>query len=49
MGGLGGSFGGASTVGGSAFGFVTGAMGEDERAVDLENALRTCLGLPQLD
>lgn len=49
MGGLGGSYGGASSTGGYAFGFVTGTMGDDERAVALENALRTCLGLPQLD
>jgi CubicO group peptidase (beta-lactamase class C family) len=48
MGGLGGSYGGASTVGGYAFGFVTGTMGDDDRAVNLENALRTCLGLPEL-
>jgi CubicO group peptidase (beta-lactamase class C family) len=49
MGGLGGSYGGASTGGGYAFGFVTGTMGDDDRAVDLENALRTCLGLPELN
>ena len=49
MGGLGGSYGGASTDGRYAFGFVTGTMGSDDRAVALENALRACLGLPDLD
>ncbi|MEY2470172.1 MAG: hypothetical protein QOF21_2870, partial [Actinomycetota bacterium] len=49
MGGLGGSYGGASTSGRYAFGFVTGTMGSGDRAVELENALRTCLGLPELD
>jgi CubicO group peptidase (beta-lactamase class C family) len=49
MGGLGGSYGGASPAGGYAFGFVTGTMGDDDRAVALENALRTCLGLPHLE
>jgi CubicO group peptidase (beta-lactamase class C family) len=48
MGGLGGSYGGAGARGGYAFGFVTGTMGDDDRAVDLENALRSCLGLPEL-
>ena len=49
MGGLGGSYGGAGAAGGYAFGFVTGTMGGDDRAVDLENAVRRCLGLPQLE
>jgi CubicO group peptidase (beta-lactamase class C family) len=49
MGGLGGSYGGASTVGGYAFGFVTGTMDDDDRALNVENALRTCLGLPELE
>jgi CubicO group peptidase (beta-lactamase class C family) len=48
MGGLGGSYGGAGTGGGYAFGFVTGTMGDDDRAVSLENALRACLDLPAL-
>ena len=49
MAGLGGSYGGASPPGRYAFGFVTGTMGTDDRAVELENALRSCLGLPALD
>ena len=49
MGGLGGSYGGAAPPGRYAFGFVTGTMGTDDRAVTLENALRGCLGLPELD
>ena len=49
MAGLGGSYGGASPRGRYAFGFVTGTMGTDDRAVELENALRDCLGLPALD
>jgi len=50
MGGLGGSYGGAAPPGRYAFGFVTGTMmGTDGRAVALENALRGCLGLPELD
>ena len=49
MGGLGGSYAGASTSGGYAFGFVTGTMGTDTRASALENALRTCVGLAPLD
>jgi CubicO group peptidase (beta-lactamase class C family) len=48
MGGLGGSVGWASTVGGYAYGFVTGSMGEDDRFDAVENALRSCLGLPPL-
>ena len=49
MGGLGGSYGGASPPGRYAFGFVTGTMGSDDRALELENALRDCIGLPALD
>jgi len=49
MGGLGGSYGGASTAGGYAFGFVTGSMGDDGPAYAVENALRACLGMPALD
>jgi CubicO group peptidase (beta-lactamase class C family) len=50
MGGLGGSFGGACTRDGAnyAFAFVTGTMGSHERGEGVENALRDCLGLPQL-
>jgi CubicO group peptidase (beta-lactamase class C family) len=48
MGGLGGSYGGAATDGGYAFGFVTGTMGGEEPAVEVENAVRACLGLPAL-
>jgi CubicO group peptidase (beta-lactamase class C family) len=49
MGGLGGSYGGAGTVGHYAFGFVTGTMGSHGRGIYLENALRSCLGLAALD
>ena len=49
MGGLGGSYGGASPAGHYAFAFVTGTMGSDDRPLQLENALRACLGLPELD
>jgi CubicO group peptidase (beta-lactamase class C family) len=49
MGGLGGSYGGAAPAGGYAFGFVTGTMGTDDRALELENALRACLGMPELE
>ena len=49
MGGLGGGYGGAGTPGRYAFAFVTGTMGSDDRAVELENALRTCLGMPELE
>jgi hypothetical protein len=47
MGGLGGSYGGASREG-YAIGFVTGSMGSHDRAIGIENALRSCLGLPSL-
>jgi hypothetical protein len=46
MGGLGGSVGWASTVGGYAYGFVTGSMGDHDRSDAVENALRSYLGLP---
>lgn len=49
MGGLGGSFAGASTAGGYAFAFVTGAMGDHERSNAVENAFRACLGVPPLE
>jgi CubicO group peptidase (beta-lactamase class C family) len=49
MGGLGGSYGGASTRGdGYGFAFVTGTMGSHARSEGVENALRGCLGLPPL-
>jgi CubicO group peptidase (beta-lactamase class C family) len=48
MGGLGGSYGGASTAGGYTLGFVTGSAGNHERVDALENVLRDCLGLPPL-
>jgi CubicO group peptidase (beta-lactamase class C family) len=47
MGGLGGSYGGASREG-YAIAFVTGSMGSHDRAINVENALRTCLDLPAL-
>ena len=47
MGGLGGSFGGASTAGGYTVGFMTGTVGG--HGIDLlENTLRDCLGVPPL-
>lgn len=49
MGGSGGSYAGASTAGGYAFSFVTGTMGSHDRASAVENAFRSCLGLPALD
>jgi hypothetical protein len=48
MGGLGGSYGGASTEGGYTLGFVTGSAGNHDRVDTLENILRECLGLPPL-
>src|SRR6185437_891107 len=45
MGGLGGSYGGASTAGGYTVGFVTGSVGSHDRVDTLENTLRECLGL----
>jgi CubicO group peptidase (beta-lactamase class C family) len=49
MGGLGGSYGGASTrASGYAFAFVTGTMGTHARAERVENALRGCLGVPAI-
>jgi CubicO group peptidase (beta-lactamase class C family) len=47
MGGLGGSYGGASTAGGYTLGFVTGSVGDHDRADALENALRGCIGLAE--
>jgi CubicO group peptidase (beta-lactamase class C family) len=49
MGGLGGGVGWASTAGGYAYAFVPGSMGTHDRADTVENALRSCLGLPPLD
>ena len=49
MGGSGGSYAGASTSGGYAFAFVTAAMGSHARATEVENAFRSCLGVPPLD
>jgi CubicO group peptidase (beta-lactamase class C family) len=46
MGGTGGSYAGASTAGGYAFGFVTARMGSHDRVTAVENAFRGCLGLP---
>jgi CubicO group peptidase (beta-lactamase class C family) len=48
MGGLGGSYGGASRIGGYAFSFVTGSMGDGTPAIAVENSLRECLVLPAL-
>jgi CubicO group peptidase (beta-lactamase class C family) len=49
MGGTGGSFAAASTVGGYAMAFVTGSMGDHARAGAVENTFRACLGLPPLE
>jgi CubicO group peptidase (beta-lactamase class C family) len=49
MGGTGGSVGWASTAGGYAFAFVTSVLGTHDRADAVENALRGCLGLPDLN
>lgn len=48
MGGLGGSYGGMSTTGGYAAGFVTGSAGSHDRADAVENTLRDCPGVPPL-
>jgi CubicO group peptidase (beta-lactamase class C family) len=48
MGGLGGSFGGASARGGYAFAYMTGTMGDGSAGESLENAFRLCLGLAPL-
>src|SRR5215470_19181169 len=48
MGGLGGNYGGTSTAGGYAVGFVTGSAGTFDRVDALEAALRDCLGLPAI-
>lgn len=48
MGGSGGSYAGVSTLGGYAFAFLTGTMGDHSRADVIENVFRSCLGLPPL-
>jgi CubicO group peptidase (beta-lactamase class C family) len=48
MGGTGGSVGWASTQGGYAFAFLTGHVGNHDRADLLEQVLRQCLNLPPL-
>ena len=48
MGGSGGSYAGASVAGGYAIAFLTGSRGSFDRAERVENALRGCLGLPDL-
>ena len=48
MGGLGGSYAGASTTGGYTVGFVTGSVGSHDRVDRLENTLRERLGLPPI-
>ena len=48
MGGLGGNYGGTSTVGGYTIGFMTGSVGNHDRADALENTLRNCLDLPAI-
>jgi hypothetical protein len=49
MGGTGGSVAAACAVDGYAMAFVTGSMGDHARAETVENAFRTCLGLPPLE
>ncbi len=48
MGGLGGSLGWWSEEGGYALGFVTGQLGDHDRAARLEDVVRGCLGLAPL-
>jgi CubicO group peptidase (beta-lactamase class C family) len=48
MGGLGGAYGGACPAGGYAIGYVTGSMGDHDGVTALENAVRSCIGLPPL-
>jgi CubicO group peptidase (beta-lactamase class C family) len=48
MGGIGGSVGWASTRDGYAFAFLTGTMGDHDRADTVETAFRDVLGLPPL-
>jgi CubicO group peptidase (beta-lactamase class C family) len=48
MGGIGGSVGWCSTAGGYCFGFVTGLVAGHDRSDALENAFRSCLGLPPI-
>ena len=49
MGGLGGSYGGASPPAATRSASSPERWATDDRAVELENALRDCLGLPALD
>src|SRR6201996_9078597 len=49
MGGLGGSYGGRVDADGYSFGFVTGSVGDHDRAERLENTFRDCLGLPPFE
>ena len=49
MGGLGGAYGGACPGGNYAIGFVTGSMDDHGAVTALENALRSCIGLPALE
>jgi CubicO group peptidase (beta-lactamase class C family) len=49
MGGTGGSYAGASTKGGYALAFLTGTMGDGSAGELVENAFRSCLGLPPLE
>jgi hypothetical protein len=46
MGGVGGSFGWWSRVGGYTFAFLTGHIGDHDRGDRLENGFREVLGLP---
>jgi hypothetical protein len=48
MGGLGGSYAGASRAGGYTIAFVTGSAGNHDRLDALEGTLRDCPGLPPL-
>ncbi|NUR09217.1 MAG: beta-lactamase family protein [Nocardioidaceae bacterium] len=48
MGGLGGNLGWWSTAGEYAFAFVTARVADHSRCARVENALRSCLGLPPL-
>jgi len=49
MGGTGGSFAAASTKGAYALAFLTGTMGDGSPGTLVENAFRSCIGLPPLD
>jgi len=49
MGGLGGSYAGFTVAGDYAIGFVTGTLGDHQRADQVENAYRLIIGLPALN